>query len=202
MEVFVDESGDLGRKGRFFVIALLHPHNKKRILNIARHFNAKLGRDEIKASRLAFSDKQELLARINQFPDHSVSYIAADKHYINSPHMLRDKNLCFNYLFAHLMRPVIAQSDEDINIILDEHSVKVGSLHSLKDYLRIKACYDWGFRGQVNVVFTDSRNSKLVQMADVIANTVYNRYVYDRMNLYEMLNVAHSIRFPHAWFGM
>lgn len=201
MELFIDESGNLGRKNRFFVIALLYPRNKKRILNIAKHFNAKMGTDEIKASQLPFPDKQELLSKLNQFPDHSVSYIAADKRYINSPRMRQDKNLCFNYLFMHLVQPIIAQADEDINIIVDDHSVKVGSFNSLKDYIRIKAYYEWGFRRQVNITFTDSKNSKLVQVADLMANIVYNRYEYDRANLYEMVNIAHSIRFPYAWFG-
>lgn len=201
MELFIDESGNLGRKDRFFVIALLYPQNKKRILNIAKHFNAKIGGDEIKASQLSFPDKQELLAKLNHLPDYFVSYIAADKRYINSPRMRQDKNLCFNYLFMHLVQPIITQADEDINFIVDEHSVKVGSLNSLKDYVRVKAYYEWGFRRQINIMFTDSKSSKLVQMADVIANVVYNRYAYDRMNLYEMLNIAHSIRFPYAWFG-
>jgi len=48
MELFIDESGNLGAKDRFFVIALLYPANKKRLLNIARHFNAGLGAEEIK----------------------------------------------------------------------------------------------------------------------------------------------------------
>lgn len=201
MELFIDESGNLGKKDRFFVIALLYPANKKRILNIAQHFNARLGIEEIKGSDLSVPHKQYLLLKMNKVPDYSVSYIVADKRYINSPKMRQDKNLCFNYLFMHLLQPVVAQIDEDINIIVDEHSVRVGSKHSLKDYIRIKAYYEWSFRKSVNISFTDSKQSKLVQIADLAANIIHARYNYNKMHLYEMLNVNHSIRFPHIWFG-
>jgi len=201
MELFIDESGNLGKKDRFFVIALLYPANKKRILNIAKHFNAELGVDEIKGSNLSVPEKQDILSKMNKEPDYSISYIVADKEYINSPKMRQDKNLCFNYLFMHLIQAFVSQIDEDINIIADEHSVRVGSKHSLNDYIRIKAYYEWSFRKNVNISFVDSKQSKLVQIADLAANIVHARYNWNKMHLYEMLNINHSIRFPHIWFG-
>ena len=201
MELFIDESGNLGRKDRFFVIALLYPANKKRLLNIAKHFNARMGIGEIKGSDLLVSDKQHLLFKMNKEPDYSISYIVADKQYINSPKLRQDKNLCFNYLFMHLLQPIISQINEDVNIIADEHSVRVGSKNSLQDYIRIKAYYEWSFRKSVNISFIDSKQSKLVQIADLAANIIHARYNYDKRHLYEMLNINYSVRFPHVWFG-
>ena len=201
MELFVDESGNLGKKERFFVIALLRPYNKERIKNIAKHFNAKQGIDEIKGTKLAFPEQQGIILKLNAEPDYVVSYIVADKRYISSSKMRQDKNLCFNYLFMHLLQPIITQLDDDVNIIVDEHSVKVGSAHSLKDYIRIKAYYEWSFRKSINISFVDSRQSKLVQMADLVANIIHARYNRNKTHLYEMLAIDHSIRFPYVWFG-
>ena len=64
MELFIDESGNLGKKDRFFVIALLYPANKKRILNIAKHFNTRMKIEEIKGSKLSVPHKQYLILKM------------------------------------------------------------------------------------------------------------------------------------------
>ncbi|MEA3449785.1 MAG: DUF3800 domain-containing protein [Patescibacteria group bacterium] len=201
MELYFDESGNLGKKDRYFVIAMLLPVNKKRIKNFTRRFCAKLGHDEIKASRLDFVQKQNLIHKLSKIPDNKVSYIVADKLKIESQKLLGDTNLCFNYLFMHLVKNVVSNAKEDVNMLIDEHTIKVGSINSLKDYLRIKAYTEWGFEKELNIFFTDSKNSKLVQTADLVANTVYARYNYDRKHLYNMLNISESIQFPYKKFG-
>lgn len=62
MQLYIDESGSLGKKGKFFVIAGLVPENPKRIKNIIKRYSLKLGRlnnalDELKGTRLNFSQK-------------------------------------------------------------------------------------------------------------------------------------------------
>lgn len=201
MELYFDESGNLGKKDRYFVIAMLLPVNKKRIRNFTRRFCAKLGHDEIKASKLKFTQKQSLLYKLSKIPDNKISYIVADKFNIESKRLLRDTNLCFNYLFMHLVKKVVSNAREDINMLIDEHTIKVGSINSLKDYLRIKAYTEWGFENELNISFTDSKNSKLVQTADLAANTIYARYNYNKKHLYSMLNISESIRFPYKKFS-
>ena len=48
---FVDESGDLGAKGKYFVIVLLAPQNGKRISNFMRKFCATNKLDEVKGRK-------------------------------------------------------------------------------------------------------------------------------------------------------
>lgn len=201
MELFIDESGNLGTKDRYFVIAMLLPVNKKRVLNFMKKFGAKIEDDEIKASKLSFPQKQNLMYKLSQIPDHKISYIVADKKKFTSQKLLDDKNLCFNYLFRHLIKNTISNSKEDVNILVDEHTLKVSSTNSLQDYLKIEAYTKWNFKNNLNISFIDSKNSKLIQTADLIANIVYARYNYNRQHLYNMLKISESIKFPYKYFG-
>lgn len=139
-DIYVDESGDLGRKGeRYFVIALIAAKNQKRLKNIVKHFCASNNINEIKASRLAFPEKQGLINKLCSIDDHQISYIVVDKRNIANTKLFEDKNLIYNYIFQHLIKPIIKASVTDLDIVLDNHSIKVKSANSLREYIKIKA---------------------------------------------------------------
>lgn len=98
---FVDESGDLGAKGKYFVITLLAPQNGKRISNFMKKFCTKNQLHEVKSSQLGFRQKQEIFNKLCSANDYTVSYIVADKINIEGK-IFEDKNLCYNYLFSFL----------------------------------------------------------------------------------------------------
>ena len=107
-DVYVDESGDLGTNGeRFFVIALIVAQKQERIKNIVKHFCSAHGIREIKASSLDFPKKQDLLNKLVSVDDHSISYIVVDKKHISKTKLFEDKNLIYNYIFQHLIKPII-----------------------------------------------------------------------------------------------
>ncbi|MFW5719669.1 MAG: DUF3800 domain-containing protein [Candidatus Dojkabacteria bacterium] len=79
MKVYIDESGSLGQKDRYFVIAALAPHSEsaeKRIKNIIRRAHANhclpLGYAELKASKLSFPAKQKIINLISSSDQHSI----------------------------------------------------------------------------------------------------------------------------------
>ena len=201
MELFVDESGNLGKKDRYFVIAFVLSVNKKRIKNFVKRFCAKNDYDEVKASKLSFPEKQKLIMKLFKIKDNKISYITVDKYKISSQRLWNDKNILFNYLFKFLIKDIVSNTKEDINIHVDEHTIKVSSINSLQDYLRIQAYTEWGFSYNLNIIFTDSKNSKLIQVADLAANIIYARYNYNRSHLYNLLNISESIKFPYKKFG-
>jgi Protein of unknown function (DUF3800) len=201
MKIFVDESGDLGTKGRFFVIAMLLPQRSKRIVNFMRKFCAENDLLEVKGSKLTFPEKQEIFNHLNFANDYSVSYIVADKWNIDNKEILKDSNLCYNYLFKFLVRRTIKSTNEDIEILLDNHSTKVKSINSLADYIRLLAITDWKFKHQLNIHYVDSKDSKVVQAADVVANAIYARYTYGKAHFYNMITISQSIKFPFAKFN-
>lgn len=90
---------------------------------------------------------------------------------------------------------------EDITLLLDNHSTKVKSINSLADYIRIKAFTQWGFTHDLNICYVDSKNSKIVQATDVVSNAIYAKYTYGKSHFYSKLTISESIKFPYNKFG-
>ncbi len=199
--LFVDESGNLGAKDRYFVLVLLAPHQSKRIVNLMRKFCARHNLKEVKASRLSFPQKQEIFNKLCSANDYTVSYIVSDKHNIDNKKLFEDKNLCYNYLFSFLVKKTIKSTPTDLCILLDNHSTKVGSINSLADYIKIKAYTQFGYQHNLQLSYTNSEHSKIVQAADVIANAIWAHYNYGASHFYNMLTISESIRFPQSKFG-
>jgi len=199
--VFVDESGNLGNDGRYFVIAIIVPQKSKRISNFMKAFCAKNNLSEIKASQLSFAQKQEIFNKLTSANDYTVSYIVADKKHIDNHQLFKDKNLLYNYLFSFLIKKTIKGSNEDVCILLDNHSTKTKSINSLCDYIKIKAFTQWNYRNNLQIGYVDSKNSKTIQAADVIANAIYAKYIYGKDHFYNMLTISESIKFPQSKFG-
>ena len=199
--LFVDESGNLGTKDRYFVLVMLAPQRSKRIINFMRRFCAANNLREVKAAFLTFPQKQEIFNRLCSANDYTISYIVADKQNIDNKKLFEDKNLCFNYLFSFLVNKTVKSAQEDLCILLDNHSTKVGSINSLADYIKIKAYTQLGYRHNLSITYTNSEHSKVVQAADVIANAIYAHYNYGASHFYKMLTISESIRFPQSKFG-
>src|SRR3989338_28628 len=197
---FIDESGDLGTKGRYFVMALLSPQKSKRISNFMRKFCAKNSLQEVKASQLSFPQKQFIFNKLCSANDYTISYIVADKLNIDNKKILEDKNLCYNYLFSFLVKKTVKSTQEDITLLLDNHSTKVKSINSLADYIKIKAFTQWGFTHNLNISYVDSRNSKVIQATDVVSNAIYAKYTYGKDHFYSKLTISESIKFPYSKF--
>ncbi len=196
IKVFVDESGDLGTKERFFVIALIVPRNSKRIQNIIKHHCLIYGHAESKASALSFQMKQDILQKLCSSDDHEISYIAVDKEHISSQKLFANKNLLYSYIFQLLIGPIIRRADDDMEILLDSHDTRIESAHSLADHIKINAYTEWNFSRNLSIRYVDSKSSKQVQMADLIANAIYSYYAYGKDTFYNMLRIKRSFNFP------
>ena len=194
--IFVDESGNMGTDGRYFVIAIFVPQNAKRISHVMKRFCIKNNLQEVKAFQLTFTQKQQIFNKLNSEDDYIVSYIVLDKHNINNKRLFEDKNLLYSYLFSRLIKNSIVESKEDISIILDDRLIKVGSINSLCDYIKIEAFTQWGYQNNLDIRYMDSKNSKNIQAVDVIANAIYAHYTYGKNHFYNMLKINESIKFP------
>jgi hypothetical protein len=157
---------------------------------------------EIKGSRLDFQQKQKILNLLDNKDDFTISYIVVDKNHL-IPTIVKDKNICYNYLVNFLLKPIIKGASENIDIILDNHTVKVGSIHSLQDYIRIKAYTEWGFQKELSFKHMNSEECKNIQAIDVIANIVWQKYNYKVDHLYNFLEryFLYRIKFPFNKFG-
>ena len=201
-KIYVDESGNLGPQGRFFVIGTFCTADGKRIRNILKRHCAKHGLDEFKNRSATFTDRQDIINKIRQSEDHEVAYICVDKHNIQNKKLLEDNNLLFNYTFGFLMKELVSRHHgDDLRVTIDNRNQKVMSINSLGDYVRIKAITSWGYSNNMDFHYCDSKDDRLVQAADLVAGTVLERYKLGKEHLYSRLSPAVSLRFPYEHFG-
>ncbi|MFA5248477.1 MAG: DUF3800 domain-containing protein [Patescibacteria group bacterium] len=197
---YVDESGNLGRNEGYFIIAMLVSDNPKRLKNIIKSFCARKSIPEVHATDLSFPDKQYLVNKLVKQKDYSISYIIADKMMIENKKLFDNNNLLFNYLFSFLVKDIITSNIGDVVLHLDNRTQKVASVNSLKDYIHIKAFAEWGFDKNLTINYIDSKHSKSVQMADLVANCIHRKYRHGTNDFYSRLNIVKSIKFPSQTF--
>lgn len=210
-----DESGNLGSSGRYFVIACIDTLNCKSLHNI---MHKKLGSakklfpelsllhsNEIKAKDAYPCIKHHILECISR-KDLHISYIIADLNYVK-PHLLKEKNIFYNFLMKLLIERLISEKDNGtiINIICDKHSTKVASGNSFTDYIKLFLLYEKEYDIELHVTYMDSnaKNAYIVQAADYVANALYGYYEYND-NLYYncfISVIGNALLFPKHSFG-
>ena len=202
----VDESGNLGTKDTFFVMAAFNTPKRNEFKNILKRFYTKnLHSDlaythpEIKGSALTFPQKQILFTSFCNNGNFNYSYIVANKTKM-SLCQLKDKNITYNYLLGLLIQEIIKSNFHlpQISLHLDNHDVKVSSKNSFEDYIKIKAKFELGYQGEITVDYFDSHVNRLIQAADVIANTIWQKYEKNYNGAYNIIKpfLLHQIQFP------
>lgn len=196
VQVFIDESGNLGRNEGYFVISMLVLQKPKRIKNIIKNFCSYHQLVEVHAADLDFPKKNYLINKLIRQNDYEVHYIVVDKMMVQEKKLFESNNLLFNYLFSFLVKDIFQSNKDDVFLHLDNRTQKVSSLNSLKEYISIKAYTDWGFTKNLNLEYFDSKSCKAVQMADLVANAVYRKYHWGKSDFYNRLKIKKSINFP------
>lgn len=169
--VFIDESGNLGRGGRYFVLAAVvfddRNSGSKRIKRLVKRtaLNVGLAQNgkplkELKSGNLSFVNRQKFLQLMAKQPDHEIFYFVADKRHVSMLSQGKPKNLVYNYFSGLLAREIAKKYPlQDISILFDNRTTKVASMNSLSDYIRINLYTMKSFYGNINVEQADSKSS-------------------------------------------
>jgi hypothetical protein len=201
LKIYVDESGDLGTGGRYFVIGAFCTEDGKRVRNIIKKHCAKYGLDELKNFGMLFLHREEIAHKFRKIDDHKMGYVCVDKTKIQSSHLRANQNLLFNYAFSYLAKELIKSEKQDVRFIVDNRNQKVGSRNSLGEYIRIKAYTEWGFTNDIQTEYLDSKADRLIQAADFVSGNCYQMYHNNRPHIYNILKPEISIKFPNTQFG-
>lgn len=213
--IIFDESGNLGKSGRYFVIACIDTLDCKSLHNIIKR-KLKIAKDmypelalkhshEIKANEAYPCIKYHILECIAK-KDVNISYIVADLHHVDHK-LLEDKNILYNFIMKILISKIITEKDKGtkINILCDNKTTKVASLNSFKDYIKLYLNYDCGLQLDLNIAYLDSDagDAFIVQAADYVANAIYTYYEYNNSIYYNIALHKYYIqdRFPWTKFG-
>ena len=213
--VFIDESGNLGRGGRYFVLAAVvfddRNSGSKRIKRLVKRTALNVGKaqndkalEELKSYDLSFVDRQKFLHLMAKQPDHEIFYFIADKNNVAMLKQGKPKNLVYNY-FSGLLAIEIAKKypTQDIHMLFDERTTKVASMNSLSDYIRIKLYTMTGFYGNITVDQANSKSSLGLKAADVISNTIYQSIKSGKQHFLKIIESRIESRqhFPQGKFG-
>ncbi|SEU32876.1 DUF3800 domain-containing protein [Paenibacillus sp. NFR01] len=205
-----DESGNLGKQGRYFTIACVAGENLKPLENIMNRSIVKVKskfpkfthRTEVKASDSNPIIKEYMLRKIAS-KNMQIKYIVADLEHVQ-PNLLDDENLLYNFMLKFLIVPLCKRRNlKELTINLDKRSIKVGSENSFEDYIKIKVNYECGFPVKINVNYIESQNSVLIQAADFVANAINTKYEYGYDYYYNLIKdrIEHVEHFPYKLFG-
>lgn len=207
-----DESGNFGKRGRYFTIACVGMENtkslsnvmKKAVLKTKKKFPEFTNEKEIKASDAYPPIKDYFLRKIGS-KDVSIRYIVADLHHVKKQ-LLEDENLLYNYMLKFVIEPVAMKKGlKHLVINLDKRTIKVKSTNSFEGYIKIRLNYELNLDINIEVNYVESHNSYAIQAADFIANAVNARYEYGRKHGYYYNLIEDKIvqkeLFPRRFFG-
>ena len=220
ISLFIDESGNLGSQGRFFLICALEVQclsSKTVSRRISRLINKYKKRKlipkskELKGWSIKEEDRFELITKILS-KDIKVRYIVLDKE--KATILLKkgdDKNACYNYLVQLLVKRIIKTYNyiDKINLYLDNRSVKIGNRLSLKPYLYNKLILeqlekkDNIKRVEFEINYLESESCYLIQGADIICNSIFKKYNSNNNIFYKKIKpyIIFESKFPSRNFG-
>lgn len=213
VRVFIDESGNMGRGGQYFVLAAIVCDTEKgdqRIKRIIRQEQQIIAKDrmvpeieEIKSSLLTFPQRQRILNKIVARTDVDLYYLVVDKNQVDLLQYKKPKNLVYNYFAKLLTDRVFAKYHDDFSIIFDQRSTSVKSTYSLIDYITINAYTLFHqVENSIEVRQMDSKTAYNLQAADILAGTVYQAYTSQKRHFLELIkgSLANADEFPECCF--
>lgn len=195
---YIDESGNLGRGGDYFVLAAIVFDNLKgenRIKRIIRKEQLLTAEErqfdsttEIKSSSLSFKRRQRIINKMTSRADVDFYYLVVYKKNAILLNQGKPKNLVYNYFAKLLTDMIFAKYNDNFKIVFDQMSTCVQSMNSLPDYITINAYTRHNHVDkEVTVIQRDSKTLENLQAADVLAGTVYHAYTYRHAHFLKMI---------------
>lgn len=213
IRVFIDESGDLGRGGKYFVLAAAvfdTPQGIKRAARIIRKEQVRLAKarsipavEEVKSCRLTVPERQRILTKLVSKADIDIFYLVVDKTKVDLLRQGKPKNLVYNYFAKLLTDQIFSKYNDDFLVTFDQRSTAVKSMNSLIDYITINAYTQHQHVDRnVRVEQNDSKTYNNLQAADVLAGTIAQAYNLQSRHFLSMIKerVVKADEFPRSTF--
>ena len=208
LRAYIDESGDLGLNGScFFVMAavvFLDGLATKKGTHLVRKMRKRLGVEELKSSRMSFTERQATLNKLMSIDGMNIFYFVAEKSRVELLHEDYSKNLIYNYFAKLLVDEIYASYHEKMQITFDARTTKVQSMNSLKDYLLIDAYTNHAKKcDEIEISQEDSRMMNNLQLADLVSGTVYQAYTRKKRHFLDTMGrkIRSANEFPEASFS-
>lgn len=206
--LFLDESGNLHKNStdRYFVIGGVYTDNytdiKKSYVEINRELKEKINMDfnlELKASYLNMEEKMDIVVKLQEMDGMYIVGIIVDKERLGIK--IDQIHLYYNYVIRKLTdyliqcRLIKKDKDQKLHINIDTTSMKKEEIDSLEMYLKTVYNIEKRYPFDINVTYWDSRKNYMVQVADIMANTLWNVAQLDnRAHIFRHLNKKRRLK--------
>lgn len=193
MNVYLDESGDLGWKldkpyrhggsSKFMTIAYVaclaeKKHLLRRIVVDVYNHTKTDPKTELKGSSLTVQEKcffaEKVRKLVSMNPDIVIGSITVNKSKVQT-HIREDANKLYNYMIKLAVLPAIKR-EPLVNLIRDNKTVKVKSGNSLIDYLQTTIWFELGSPTKIVDIPSDSKKVKNLIFIDWMNNLIWGKY--------------------------
>lgn len=204
MQVFLDESGDLGwsfdrpnnagGSSRFITIAGI-VIDESQLKFVKRHISELYQKykltPKIEKKGCSFSDQDasyianSISKLIAKAPSFNVISITARKERV-IPRLRLDCNIFYNYMLG-VMLPDTFRQHSSVHVVLDKRTIKVDHGNNFEAYIKTKC---WGELNQnvdITCEYDSSDKNEGIWMADWMANWIWRRYENNQDSAYNIL---------------
>ena len=182
IEVYIDESGDLGfssRSSRHFVVVALASPEPKELTRILRRVRRRLYSSCAKTPEFKFKSSPDrakrLILRGLAGSSTSVSWGGVTKNRI-SVDLMDDKNALYLQVCSRTVEGLMGQTRaKRAHIVLDKWSSNRTLRRNFEEHLRetVRSHHGGYFAPSTSVSHLDSANSAGIQIADIVAGAVF-----------------------------
>jgi hypothetical protein len=212
MQIFLDESGDLGwsfdlpngngGSSRFITIAGVVveeaelKHVKRYIADLYRKYNLT---PKIEKKGCNFSDNDacyittNLCKLIEKAPSFRMIAITARKENVLL-NLRKDCNIFYNYMLSVLL-PDTFKHINTANLVLDKRTIKVDHGNNFEAYIKTKCWGDLGMDIEISCQYDSSDKNEGIWMADWIANWIWRKYEFNQDSAYKVMKSMSGTHF-------
>lgn len=209
LEVFMDESGDLGfdfrKRGtsKYLVITFLvtNPAEKltRQIKKIKQHSFSKKEKKvpELKAAHSTDKVRKRILKVVNKLGLRIFAFVVNKPRIKKSLQEAPDK--LYNYITGLLMDHLCkTYPSEKINLIVDKVKTKRIAMKDFDSYLLIKQKINGHKNNPMNIFHTSSHNNLALQTVDFVSWAIFRRYNKGDRRFYDIIsrNMEREIFWP------
>ena len=206
MTVFLDESGDLGwlldkpyMKGgssNYITIAgiAVEKNDMKSLASLVNGFifKHKLNLDnETKGSSIRNDEATLIVEDLVSQPLQIIS-ITANKRNVNE-RLRRDKSIFYNYMLNNPLVDLLHQHNE-IEIIVDERTIRAGSRNSFEDCLRAKCWGELQLNTNIACRYQESHKNPGIWLADWLSNFIWRHYERNMSDAYNQFSTSNHFQ--------
>ncbi len=212
---YLDESGDLGWKfdrpylnggsSRYFTIStiIVHENDKHRLERAVKKFREKLEKKhgvkypvshEIKASDLKLGERllfaEILKNELNKTKKFSKIYSkTVKKENVSKESFKKNPNILYNYMTGLSFLNDIKELDQVV-LIADKRITSVNAQYGFNEYLQTTLAGNLDSKTILNISHQDSKDSRHLQCADLIANLLWRKYEFNKSDPFNVLSTV------------